>query len=83
MISVIITNYNYGVYLRDAVESVLKQTYDDFELIIVDDGSTDDSKQIIKEYENKSAVLMRTTGMVKICWHTRPNYIKNIRIAQW
>ncbi len=55
MISVIITNYNYGVYLRDAVESVLKQTYDDFELIIVDDGSTDDSKQIIKEYENKSS----------------------------
>lgn len=44
MVSVIITNYNYGIYLRDAVESVLKQTYDNFELLIADDGSTDESR---------------------------------------
>ncbi|MGE4497191.1 MAG: glycosyltransferase family 2 protein [Deferribacterales bacterium] len=45
-ISVILNNYNYGRYLEDAVRSVLEQTFRDFELIIVDDGSEDDSRVI-------------------------------------
>lgn len=49
-ISVIIDNYNYGVFLPQAIDSVLAQTYSDFELVIVDDGSTDDSRQIIEKY---------------------------------
>ena len=38
--------YNVQEYLRQAIESVLAQTYTDFELILVDDGSTDDSRAI-------------------------------------
>lgn len=55
-VSVYITNYNYGRYLRQAIESILHQTINDFELIIIDDGSTDDSRQIILEYEENEKV---------------------------
>ena len=50
-VTVYITNHNYGAYVRQAIESVLHQTYQDWELLIIDDGSTDDSRAIIKEYE--------------------------------
>ncbi len=50
LISVYITNYNYGKYIKKAIESVLNQTLQDFELIIIDDGSTDNSKEIIESY---------------------------------
>lgn len=53
MISVIIDNYNYGKYISEAIESVLHQTYNDYELIIVDDGSNDNSKDIILDYCNR------------------------------
>ncbi|HZW58563.1 MAG TPA: glycosyltransferase [Nitrososphaerales archaeon] len=48
-ISVIVTNYNKGKYIRAAIDSVLDQTFTDFEIIIVDDASTDDSLKTIKE----------------------------------
>jgi len=48
-ISVVITNYNYGVYLRNCVESVIDQDVPELEIIIVDDGSTDDSHQVIEQ----------------------------------
>ena len=49
--SVVINNYNYGEYLTEAVDSVLAQTYSAFELLIVDDGSTDNSPEILACYE--------------------------------
>lgn len=54
MISVIITNYNYGNYIGQAIDSVLGQTYKDVELIIIDDGSTDNSDTVIKKYTKKT-----------------------------
>jgi glycosyltransferase involved in cell wall biosynthesis len=48
LVSVIIANYNYGRYLREAIDSVLSQDYEPLELIIVDDGSTDDSRAVIE-----------------------------------
>lgn len=49
-ITVYITNYNYGKYIRKAIESVLHQSFQDFELLIIDDGSTDNSRKIIESY---------------------------------
>ena len=54
-ISVLMPNYNCERYIRKAIESILEQTYEDFELIIVDDCSTDGSWQIIQEYVKKDS----------------------------
>lgn len=52
LVTIYITNFNYGRYLKKAIESVLNQTYENYELLIIDDGSTDNSKEIIEEYVN-------------------------------
>ena len=55
LFSIVIANYNYGRFLEEAVQSVLSQSFQDFELIIVDGGSTDNSIEIIKKYANRIA----------------------------
>jgi glycosyltransferase involved in cell wall biosynthesis len=60
LVSVIMPNYNKGKYVRDAIESVLSQTYENFELIIVDDGSADESLDIIDEYARKDSRIVYT-----------------------
>ena len=53
MVSVIIPTYNRTGYLLEAIESVLSQTYNDIEIIVVDDGSTDDTREKLKPYQDK------------------------------
>lgn len=53
MVSIIIPVYNAEKYLRQCIDSLLKQTYSYFELICVDDGSTDSSFEMLKEYEKQ------------------------------
>lgn len=57
LVSVIIPTYNRGWIVRDAIDSVLGQTYADFELIVVDDGSTDRTPQILDDYGDKLRVI--------------------------
>lgn len=52
-LAVVMPVYNAGPYLAAAVESILNQTYSDFEFIIIDDGSTDDSLALLQEYASK------------------------------
>lgn len=52
LLSIIIPNYNHERFLPDTIDSILAQEFDDFELIIGDDGSTDDSVHVIERYGN-------------------------------
>ena len=54
MISIIITIYNSEKYLKDCLESVINQVYKDYEVIMVNDGSTDDSRAIAVSYTSDS-----------------------------
>ena len=49
-VSIIVPNYNYGRYLDERLRSLLDQTFTDFELLILDDASTDNSREIIDRY---------------------------------
>lgn len=63
LISIVMVNYNHEDYIEDAISSVVAQTYKNWELIIVDDGSTDSSPEIIEKYETHDprikAILQR------------------------
>ena len=58
MFSVIIPLYNKAPYVATAIESVLGQTYRDFEVIVIDDGSIDQSLEVAKTFENKSITIV-------------------------
>lgn len=74
-VSIIMPIYNKGAYLKDSIESVLRQSYPHFELILINDGSTDNSEEIIFKYlvsdsrlryckqENKGVAAARNTGI--------------------
>ena len=52
MVSIIIPNYNHSIFLKQRIDSIIAQTYQTFELIILDDKSTDDSLDIINQYKD-------------------------------
>lgn len=72
LISVIIPAYNAEKYLKEALESIIKQNYDPLEIIFVDDGSTDNTAKIVREFghniiyvyqENSGPSVARNTGL--------------------
>ena len=62
LVTILINNYNYGRFLKDAIDSALNQTYRNLEVIVVDDGSTDDSREIIAAYGNKITSVLKENG---------------------
>jgi glycosyltransferase involved in cell wall biosynthesis len=71
-VSVVIPTYNRADFICDAIDSVLSQTYKDYEIIVVDDGSTDNTREVLKKYgdqikyiyqENKRQGAARNNGI--------------------
>ena len=62
LVSILINNYNYGRFLSEAIESALNQTYPNIEVIIVDDGSTDNSREVIKAYGDRIKSILKENG---------------------
>lgn len=81
MVSVIIPNYNHAPYLKQRIDSVLNQTYQDFELIILDDKSTDNSKEVIESYRSHPKVSQIVYNEVN-SGTTFKQWNKGIRLAK-
>jgi glycosyltransferase involved in cell wall biosynthesis len=62
LVSILINNYNYGRFLTHAIGSALAQTYNNIEVIVVDDGSTDNSQEIVTSYGSRIRAVMKENG---------------------
>ena len=74
-ISVCIPTYNYGQYLTYAIKSVLNQSYRNFELVICDDASTDNTKNVVEGFDDKRIRYIRNDANIGIA----PNFNKCVR----
>ena len=64
LVSIILPTFNCGEFIEETIESVFRQTYDNFEIIVVDDGSTDNTPQIASKYkENLSYIRQENQGL--------------------
>jgi len=61
-VSIIIINYNYGRFLGSAIESALAQTWKNVEIIVVDDGSTDETPDVVARYAGRITALRKENG---------------------
>ncbi|CDI01142.1 putative Glycosyl transferase family 2 [Candidatus Competibacter denitrificans Run_A_D11] len=79
LVSVIIPAYNAAQYIRDTIDSVLNQSYSNFEIIVVNDGSTDETAQILNEYGDKLRVVHQNNkGSAAAC-----NYGAALAQGEW
>ncbi|ASC71443.1 putative glycosyltransferase [Halomicronema hongdechloris C2206] len=62
LVSILINNYNYGEFLPQAIDSALQQSYPNLEVIVVDDGSQDDSAAVIKNYQGNIITVLKQNG---------------------
>ena len=78
LVSIIITSYNYGRFIRKTIESVISQTYPNWELIITDDASTDDSIEQIKKFNDPRIKLLTSNKNQGAC----KNYQKAYKLCK-
>jgi len=81
LISIIITNYNYSHFIEDAILSALNQDYPNKEVIVVDDGSTDNSISVIKKFEPQIALISKLNGGVSTARNVGVNYSRGDYLA--
>jgi glycosyltransferase involved in cell wall biosynthesis len=62
LVSIAINNYNYGRYLGAAIDSALSQDYQYVEIVVVDDGSTDSSRDVVRRYGDKISAVLQPNG---------------------
>jgi len=62
MVTALICNYNYGRYLATAIDSVLAQTWHPLDVLVVDDGSTDESRSVLEHYCDRIRVIFKENG---------------------
>ena len=78
-VSVLIPAYNVEAYLSECLDSVLHQTMQDFEIICVDDGSTDGTRALLEEYKAKSGTYKKLnkkpSGFLKTCQEIRAKWL--------
>lgn len=79
-VSVVIPNYNHARFLPKRIESVLRQTYQDFELILLDDCSSDDSRSILSKYAGDPRVRIEFNGVNS--GSTFKQWNKGVRLAE-
>jgi glycosyltransferase involved in cell wall biosynthesis len=73
LVSVIIPTYNRANYVTDAIDSVLKQTYTNYEIIVVNDGSKDNTEQVLAPYQDRVTIINKKNG--------GPSVARNVAIA--
>lgn len=71
LFSVLIANFNNGHYIDEAIGSVISQSYTNWEIIIVDDASSDNSKEVLNKYENNSNIRIFYNKVNKGCGYTK------------
>ncbi len=69
LVSILIINYNYGAYLAEAIESALNQSYPHKEIIVIDDGSTDNSRDIIASFADRIIPIYKENGGMASAWN--------------
>jgi len=80
IMSVVVPNYNHARFLRRRIDSVLQQTFQDFELLLLDDCSTDDSRSILSSYAGDPRVRMEFNGANS--GNTFKQWNKGVRLAR-
>ena len=81
LVSVIVPNYNYSSFLKARLDSVFNQTYGNFEVILLDDASTDNSVDMLKEYaKNEHTAVLEINEKNTQCPFAQ--WVKGIRLAK-
>lgn len=77
-ITIIIPIYNGELYLNRCIESCCKQTYENIEILLINDGSTDRTEEIIKDYENKDSRIRHINQFNQGLVRSRKNGVKKL-----
>jgi len=90
-VTIYITNYNYGRYIEKAIKSCINQTFKKIDIVIIDDGSTDNSRNVIKKfsqkYRNIFVIFQKNKGLIKssnrALYSAKGKYILRLDADDW